>query len=89
MAMNGWGAAEPAWWLNLQAEPHANVELAGGARRQVVARRAAGPERERLWQRRRELDENLDGFAARRPRETAVVVLEPHAEVRGPAPGSA
>jgi F420H(2)-dependent quinone reductase len=21
MAMNGWGAAEPAWWLNLQARP--------------------------------------------------------------------
>ncbi len=21
MAMNGWGAAEPAWWLNLQAHP--------------------------------------------------------------------
>jgi hypothetical protein len=21
MAMNGWGVAEPAWWLNLQANP--------------------------------------------------------------------
>ena len=42
MAMNGWGAAEPAWWLNLQAHPHAVV-------------------------------------AARRPRETTVVVLEPRA----------
>lgn len=29
MAMNGWGAAEPAWWLNLQAHPEAVVELAG------------------------------------------------------------
>jgi hypothetical protein len=36
-------------------------------------------ERERLWQRWRDLDERLDGFAARRPRETAVVVLEPSA----------
>ena len=32
MAMNGWGAAEPAWWLNLQAHPNSVVELAGGAR---------------------------------------------------------
>src|ERR671919_207484 len=32
MAMNGWGAAEPAWWLNLQAHPDAIVELAGGIR---------------------------------------------------------
>jgi deazaflavin-dependent oxidoreductase (nitroreductase family) len=77
MAMNGWGAAEPAWWLNLQADPRAVVELAGGARREVLGRRAAGAERERLWQRWRELDGNLDEYAARRPGETAVVVLEP------------
>jgi deazaflavin-dependent oxidoreductase (nitroreductase family) len=38
MAMNGWGAAEPAWWLNLQSQPHAIVDLAGGARREVVGR---------------------------------------------------
>ena len=34
-----------------------------------------GEERERLWQRWRELDQNVDGYAARRPRETKVVVL--------------
>ena len=77
MAMNGWGAAEPAWWLNLQAHPQAVVELAGGIRREVLGRPAVGAERERLWQRWRELDKNLDGYAARRPQETAVVVLEP------------
>ena len=79
MAMNGWGATEPAWWLNLQADPHAVVELAGGGRRDVSAGPAIGEERERLWQRWRELDKNLDSYAARRPRETAVVVLEPRA----------
>jgi deazaflavin-dependent oxidoreductase (nitroreductase family) len=77
MAMNGWGAAEPAWWLNLQAHPEAVVELAGGKRHEVLCRAAMGEERERLWQRWREIDENLDAYAARRPRETAVVVLEP------------
>jgi deazaflavin-dependent oxidoreductase (nitroreductase family) len=76
MAMNGWGAAEPAWWLNLQAHPEAVVELAGGQRREVLGRAAVGGERERLWQRWRELDKNLDDLAARRPRETTVVVLE-------------
>ena len=79
MAMNGWGAPEPAWWLNLQADPDAVVELAGGGRRDVRGRAAAGEERERLWQRWRELDRNLDAYAARRPRRTAVVVLEPRA----------
>lgn len=77
MAMNGWGAPEPAWWLNLQAHPEAVVELAGGVRREVLGRAAVGEERERLWQRWREIDDDLDGFAARRPHETAVVVLEP------------
>ncbi|HEY6960378.1 MAG TPA: nitroreductase/quinone reductase family protein [Gaiellaceae bacterium] len=76
MAMNGWGAAEPAWWLNLRADPDAVVELADG-RREVRARAAAGEERERLWQRWRTIDKNLDAYAARRPTETAVVVLEP------------
>jgi hypothetical protein len=79
MAMNGWGTAEPAWWLNLQANPEAVAELAGGIRREVLGRRAVGGERERLWHRWRELDENLDSYAARRPRETAVVVLGPRA----------
>jgi hypothetical protein len=77
MAMNGWGEAEPAWWLNLQSHPGAVVELAGGVRREVLGRAAVGEEREQLWQTWRELDQNLDSYASRRPQETAVVVLEP------------
>ena len=77
MAMNGWGAAEPAWWLNLQATPEAVVELRGGVRREVLGRAAVGEERERLWRRWSEIDEKLDDYAARRPQGTAVVVLEP------------
>ena len=76
LAMNGWGAAEPAWWLNLQDHPVAIAQTRGG-RRQVRARRALGEERERLWSRWAEIDTNLDDYAARRPIETAVVVLEP------------
>ena len=76
MAMNGWGAPEPAWWLNLQANPVAMVEV-GGRRFEVTARAAEGEERERLWDRWRHYDEGLDEFAANRPTETAVVILEP------------
>ncbi len=79
MAMNGWDTREPAWWLNLQAHPDARVDLAGG-RRLVRGRAAEGEERARLWDRWRELDKNLDGYAARRSGETAVVVLEPRTE---------
>jgi len=76
LAMNGWGEAEPAWWLNLQAHPDARAELPGGPRT-VTGRAAAGEERSRLWARWQEIDKNLDGYAARRPSETAVVILEP------------
>ena len=76
LAMNGWGAAEPAWWLNLQAHPDTTVELKDGIRA-VHARAAAGEERQRLWARWGELSESYDAWAARRPTETAVVVLEP------------
>ena len=75
MAMNGWSQGEPAWWLNLQAHPEASVDLTDGPRT-VRGRAAEGEERSRLWDRWREFDKNLDGYAARRS-ETAVVILEP------------
>lgn len=76
MAMNGWGAAEPAWWLNLQADPDATATTRDGELL-VRARAAQGDERERLWDKWREIDKKLDGFASRRPGRTEVVVLEP------------
>ena len=76
MAMNGWADPEPAWWLNLQSDPTATVVLPDGPRK-VKARAAEGAERDRLWDQWRIYDKGLDSFAARRSRETAVVVLEP------------
>ena len=76
MAMNGWGEGEPAWWLNLQSNPDARVDLADGPRL-VTGRAASGEERERLWARWRAIDKNLDAYAARRSTQTAVVILEP------------
>lgn len=76
-AMNGWAEPEPAWWLNLQANPGATVQMPGG-RRQVTARAAVGEERERLWARLVDLGSAAytDANAAMRSRETAIVVLE-------------
>ena len=82
LAMNGWGAAEPAWWLNLQAHPEAMVEVRGKAPVRVTARAAVGSERDRLWDRWRQTDDGLDGFAALRPGGTAVVVLETGSSTR-------
>lgn len=76
MAMNGWAAPEPAWWLNLQAHPDATLDMANRSLA-VRGRVASGEERERLWLRWQEHGDDVDGYATHRPTETAVVVLEP------------
>jgi deazaflavin-dependent oxidoreductase (nitroreductase family) len=79
LAMNGWADTEPAWWLNLQAQPDTTVGLPDGSRA-VRARAAAGAEREELWAKFRDYPgwaDDIDAVAARRSIETAVVVLEP------------
>ena len=77
-AMNGWAQPDPAWWLNLQANPEAAVELPSGARR-VIARVASPEERVRLWARFVDLGSSAytDAAAAQRSLETAIVILEP------------
>jgi F420H(2)-dependent quinone reductase len=86
MAMNGWADAEPAWWLNLRAQPNAMVELKDGSRA-VRGRVARDDERARLWSRWREFGDDLDGYARLRSTETAVVVLEPRPEVERASDG--
>ena len=77
LAMNGWDEGHPAWWLNLEADPDAEVRLAHQQPRLVRARAAAAEERDRLWQRWLAVDPKLDAYASRRSTETPVVVLEP------------
>ncbi len=76
LAMNGWGKGEPAWWLNLQANPDTTVELKDGAH-SVHGRAAQGEERDRLWAKWKEFGDDVDAYSQLRPTETAVVVLEP------------
>jgi len=81
LAMNGWGKSDPAWWLNLQANPGATVDLADGTRA-VRARVAVGDEHDRLWAAFRDYPgwgPDLGALTAQRPSETAIVVLEPTA----------
>lgn len=72
VAMNGWMEGDPAWWLNLKANPDATIELKGQTMK-VRARAAEGEERERLWK----LFPGNKPFVDNRTTHTDVVVLEP------------
>jgi deazaflavin-dependent oxidoreductase (nitroreductase family) len=81
LAMNGWGENAPAWWLNLEAQPDATVDMPNESRA-VRARIADEEERSRLWA---QLDGgpwgDIEGYATRRSRETPIVILEPRDSV--------
>jgi F420H(2)-dependent quinone reductase len=50
VASNGGTAGDPAWWLNLQKDPEAIVEV-GGRTLRVRAEEVKGEEKRRLWTR--------------------------------------
>jgi F420H(2)-dependent quinone reductase len=66
----------PAWSLNLEANPVAEVEL-GGEHRNVLARIAEGEERAELWRKVNEMYSGFDDYSARTTREIRLFVLEP------------
>jgi deazaflavin-dependent oxidoreductase (nitroreductase family) len=66
----------PAWWLNLEANPQAEL-LSGHERRTVTARNAGPEERARLWA---EVTARAPGYLEyerRTTREIPVVILHP------------
>jgi deazaflavin-dependent oxidoreductase (nitroreductase family) len=66
----------PAWWRNLEADPRAEMTIAG-KRIGVRAREAEGRERERLWAQFIESDGAYAEYQQRTTRRLAVVVLHP------------
>jgi F420H(2)-dependent quinone reductase len=65
----------PAWALNLEANPLADVQT-GGGRRKVQARIAEGEERAELWRRMNEQYSGFDDYSERTTREIRLFVLE-------------
>jgi len=66
----------PAWWLNLQRDPRATVQL-GSSIRGVVAREATARERSRLWAEVTSIAPGYLGYERRTRRRIPVVLLEP------------
>ena len=73
---NGGSDKHPEWWLNLRSQPEAEVQV-GRDVRTVVAHKADGNERERLWRQAVELYYGYDEYRRMARREIPVVVLAP------------
>lgn len=82
VASNGGTAGDPAWWLNLQRDPEAIVEV-GGRTLRVRAEEVKGEEKRRLWTRLVEMYPLYESYQRRTDREIPVISLRP---VEGGAP---
>ncbi len=77
IASNGGAELHPAWYLNLQAQPDATVEI-DGRKVPVRASDVIDPgDRERLWKRANEGYSGYDGYATKTDRTIPVVRLHP------------
>lgn len=79
LASNAGQDHDPAWWLNLRANPEATVRV-GRRVVPVVARRAEGEEAERLWPQLVAAFPAFENYRKGTDREIPIVVLEPHAK---------
>ena len=76
VASNAGDTTDPAWALNLRAQPAADVEI-GGERRSVYAREASAEEVSRLWPRLVAANADYDAYRATAGRRIPVFILEP------------
>jgi deazaflavin-dependent oxidoreductase (nitroreductase family) len=75
IASKGGSDHHPLWYLNLEANPRADVTI-GRETLPVRARTVEGEERERLWRALADLNPGYDGYAKKTTRRIPVVVLE-------------
>ena len=66
----------PAWYLNLQANPEADIEMTGKTRA-MIARVAQGEERSALWKQTVAAYKGYASYQLKTSREIPIVILEP------------
>ena len=76
IASDGGSPRHPDWYLNLQDDPDAEVDV-GGRRLRVRAETVTGDERERLWHHATRSYWGYAGYQARTDRQIPVVRLSP------------
>ena len=76
VASKGGAPTHPAWFLNLEAEPQARIQVIN-EKMSVKARVATGEERQKLWKMMVEFYAPYEDYQALTEREIPVVVLNP------------
>ena len=76
VASMGGAPSHPIWYLNLQANPEATVQVKEDTLT-VVARTASAAEKPRLWKIVTDVWPNYDVYQSRTDREIPVIVLSP------------
>ncbi|WP_250548908.1 nitroreductase/quinone reductase family protein [Pseudonocardia sp. H11422] len=76
VASYGGDDRHPVWYLNLIEHPEVQITTTGATRR-MIARTAAGGERDHLWSRLTAAHANYAGYQRRTQRTIPVVVLDP------------
>ena len=72
---NGGDARHPHWYLNLLSEPYANIQV-GRQKKVVIARVAAGQERQNLWQNMVDIWPAYASYQASIVREIPIIILQ-------------
>ncbi|MEO6887251.1 MAG: nitroreductase family deazaflavin-dependent oxidoreductase [Jatrophihabitantaceae bacterium] len=75
VASKGGADAPPAWFVNLSADPHVQVQIKG-ERFAATARVATAEEKPAMWQHMTEVWPDYDEYQTKTEREIPIVVLE-------------
>jgi deazaflavin-dependent oxidoreductase (nitroreductase family) len=76
VASNGGDPNHPAWYLNLSANPHVELQV-GTEKFKALARTASAEEKPHLWKIMSKIFPTYDRYQAKAKREIPLVVLEP------------
>jgi deazaflavin-dependent oxidoreductase (nitroreductase family) len=76
IASNNGSDSDPAWWLNLQHDSQATIEV-GGSTKSVVAEKAPPAEKSRLWAELAARAPFFEDYQTKTSRDISVIILRP------------
>jgi deazaflavin-dependent oxidoreductase (nitroreductase family) len=76
VASKGGAPNHPSWYLNLEANPQASIQVKADELA-VVAQTASATEKPRLWKAMTDIWPNYDAYQSRTDRDIPIVVLRP------------